>query len=93
MRLLRWSLQALSDRIALGASLVRGEYNRAWNVILVSDGDTSAVSAIVQYGHHPSPLRPPLGPWKVGRWSGYAWLIVVIRVLPEIEFFVTSHIG
>jgi hypothetical protein len=32
-------LQVLGDRIAVHSSLVRGEYNRAWNEVLISDED------------------------------------------------------
>ncbi|XP_063063437.1 armadillo repeat-containing protein 3 [Engraulis encrasicolus] len=30
--------KALADRIGLGCSLVRGDYNRAWNEVLITDG-------------------------------------------------------
>ena len=33
--------QALADRIAVGCSIVRGEYNRAWNEVLIADEDTA----------------------------------------------------
>lgn len=32
-------LQALGDRIGVGCTLERGEYNRAWNTVLLFDDD------------------------------------------------------
>ena len=40
---LRFNLQALADRIAVGCTLERGDYNRAWNKVMLTD-DSDAVS-------------------------------------------------
>lgn len=33
-------LQALADRIAVSCSLIRGQYNRAWNVVMLPEEST-----------------------------------------------------
>ena len=45
--------QALADRIAIPCSLVRGEYNRAWNEVLLAE-ERETVSVDLDYYLHDS---------------------------------------
>ena len=36
-------LQTLADKIAVSCSLVRGEYNRAWNEVLLPEDDYTVI--------------------------------------------------
>ncbi|XP_012938913.1 armadillo repeat-containing protein 3 isoform X2 [Aplysia californica] len=59
--------KALADRIALNCSLTRGEYNRAWNEVLLPDDDEDEPTApkfppkkyIVDLVHEPGALLTP----------------------------------
>lgn len=37
----------MADRIAVGCTLVRGEYNRAWNEVLLTDPDDTVIVLVI----------------------------------------------
>ena len=57
--------KALADRVAISCSLVRGDYNRAWNVVLIPENPQTVGGRNVQFPpqkyvvdlmHHPGHL-------------------------------------
>jgi hypothetical protein len=49
--------KALADRLGLSCALVRGDYHRAWNIVMIQVGD-EVKSFIVDLMHQPGSLIP-----------------------------------
>ena len=50
-------LQSLADRIGVSCSLVRGNYNRAWNEVMLTDEDDSVSITLMFSGSTVTPLN------------------------------------
>lgn len=59
--------QCLADCIGMSSTLVRGEYNRAWNEVLLLSGNPSSSSGryMVDLMHQPGRLLAPSTPAAV----------------------------
>lgn len=73
-------LQVLADRIGVGCTLERGDYNRAWNTVMLFDEDNN-VSCIHYYWTSAGILIIISYPVLLFHWYGYQyktnWLLCV----------------